>query len=325
MLTLCKPVTMRKHCIQWALWSLLLLMHVNIYAQVDFNKLGKGIDALPKTSIISLVQGTVVTTVFNDTLGSSAHKNTNVLALRVIDDSIYIPGDFLATAVLKVEYGHSSSALYQVDSIKLTVNYTKNAGSKYNALNYFNFNNAEYTRITVLRVEAPITVNGTNFDTKQVLELTNTLAGTCYYQLADNKKPTLVFTPAFPGTITDAQQVFWTFPANTYNNSVQLEWTWLENEMSSNYITNNSFDTALLFKKGATRIDLPGGPGVISSYNIPLLYDGIGKLYARVRGVNIMPGGSRSEGPWSTAKTFAYKGHNDSLNWQVTTTYAEEG
>ncbi len=288
--------------------------------------LGRGIDDPLSIDTISLAPGTVKAIEFKqDTGRSSAHSIKNVLALRVIEETDkYIPGDFTATAVLKVEYGHSPAQIYQIDSIKLSVNYTANADNKYNALNYFTFNNAEYTRITVIRTEAPTTVNGTSFDTKQVLMLTNTLAGSRYYQLGDNKKPVLSHTRPAANPIADAVPVSWTLPAYTYNNAVQLEWTWLDDQMQDSYMSNNVINTDLLFKNGATRIDLPGSAGA-GAYNIPLLYDGTGKLYMRVRAINMMPGGSRSDGPWSTVDTFAFHGHNDSLNWQATTTYSEDG
>jgi RHS repeat-associated protein len=290
------------------------------------SSLGKGIDDNPKFDTIALTQGNVRSLEFiQDTLYSLAHTITNVLALRVIEETDkYIPGDFSATAVLKVEYGHSSAEINQIDSIKLTVNYTKNAGNKYNALNYFTFKNAEFTRITVLRVEAPTTVNGNSFDTKQVIQLINTLAATRYYKLSDNKKPVLSYTTPPTSPVPDELPVSWAFPQHSNHNAAQLEWVWLENEMSGSYITNNVFDTALLFKTTSTRIDLPGGYSA-GNYNIPLLYDGVGKLFMRIRGVNIMPAGSRSDGPWSGVQTYAFNGHNNNLNWQVTTTYAEEG
>jgi RHS repeat-associated protein len=288
--------------------------------------LGNGIADPIITDTLSLVANTVKTTQYQqDTLYSSAHSIKNVLALRVVEEtSKFIPGDFTATAVVKIEYGHSATDIFQVDSTKLVVNYTKAAGTKYNALNYFTFNNAEFTRITVVRVDAPTTVNAVAFDTKQVLALTNSLLATRYYKLADNKKPVLTYNtpPALP--IPDALPVNWVYPARTNNNNTQLEWAWVENEMIDAYVNNNVFDTALLFKTGATRIDLPGGAGA-GSYSIPLLYGGAGKLFVRVRGTNIMPTGSGSEGLWSGVQSFDFGGHSDSLNFQVTTSYAEEG
>ncbi|PWU02589.1 MAG: hypothetical protein C5B52_05040 [Bacteroidetes bacterium] len=289
-------------------------------------KLGKGIDDPIITDTISLVQNTVKTTQFTqDTLYSQAHTIRNVIALRVIEETNkFIPGDFTAYVVVKIEYGHSASDIFQVDSTQLTVTYTKNAGNKYNAIHYLNFNNAEFTRVTVLRVNAPTTVNSVSFDTKQVLLLTNSLMGTRFYALADNKKPVLSYTTPSGGTVPDALSVNWVHPIHTNNNATQLEWTWLENELAGTYINGSVFDTALLFKSGASRIDIPGGAAA-GSYAIPLVYAGIGKLFFRVRGVSIMPSGSRSDGPWSGVQTFAFNGHNDSLNWQMHTAFAEEG
>lgn len=288
--------------------------------------LGNGINDPLVTDTISLVQSTVKTTEFRqDTAYSSAHSIRNVLALRIAEETDkYIPGDFSATAVLKVEYGHSSADIYQLDSIKLHVNYTKNEGNKYNALNYFSFKNAEFTRVTVLRIEAPTTVGGESFDAKQVLLLTNSLAGMRYYKLADNKKPSLSYTSPGSSPVPDQLPVSWTLPEHTQNNGVQLEWAWLEDEMKDSYTVGGVFDTSLLFKTSATRIDLPGAAAA-GNYDIPLLYDGTGTLYMRVRAVNQMPTGSRSDGPWSGVSTYAFGGHNSNLNWQMNTTFAEDG
>ncbi len=288
--------------------------------------IGTGIANMVITDTISLAANAVKTTqVRQDTIYSSAHTIQNVIAFRVVEEAPnFIPGDFTATVVVKIEYGHTSSDIYQVDSANLTVNYSKNQGNKYDALNYFTFNNAEFTRVTVLRVEAPMTVNSVSFDTKQVLLLTNSLVGTRYYQLADNKKPVLSYINPPAGPVPDALGVSWVYPDHTNNNYTQLEWTWLENEMSGAYLNGGVFDTSLLFKNGATRIDMPDGAGA-GGYTIPLLYGGAGKLFIRARGVTIMPSGSRSDGPWSGVQTFAFNGHNDSLNWQWTTSFAEEG
>ena len=288
--------------------------------------LGRGVPDPIITDIIPLVAGTVKTTQYQqDTLYSSAHTIKNVIALRVVEETNkYIPGDFNATAVVKVEYGHTPNDIYQVDSTKLNVTYTRNGGNKYNAINYFSFNNAEFTRATVVRVDAPQTVGGVSFDTKQVLQLSNSLMATRYYQLTDNQKPVLSYgTPAAP--VPDELPVSWVYPVHTDNNYTQLEWAWLPNGMSAGYLNAGGvFDTTLLFKNNSTRIDLPGAT-TAGSYNIPLLYGDTGVLYIRARAMNMMPSGSRSEGPWSGVQTFAFNGHNASLNWQATTSFAEEG
>lgn len=288
--------------------------------------LGTGIADPVATDTISLVPNTSKSRQFQqDTLYSSAHTIKNVIAFRVVEETVkYIPGDFTASAVMKIEYGHTPNDIYQIDSIVLTVNYRKHPDSAYNAIKYLYFNNAEFIRVTVLRVDAPTVVGSVSFDTKQVLQLTNSLIGTRFYQLADNKRPALSYTSPPTGFVPDALAVTWTYPLHTNNNYTQLEWTWLEDSMQYVYTNGNSFDTSLLFRNGATRIDLPGG-ATVGNYAVPLLYNGPGKLFMRVRGVNMMPSGSRSDGPWSGVRTFAFKGHNDTLNWQATTTYAEEG
>jgi RHS repeat-associated protein len=281
--------------------------------------LGRGIADPLLIDRIPIVQNTLHTLQYTSDANSYSHSIKNILGLRINEDtSLYIPGDFTATVVCQVEYDHTSAFANKIDSIKLTVSYTKNGGNKYNAINYFTFNSAEYSRIKVIRIDAPTVVGGVNFDAKQVLILTNTLAATRYYTMADNKKPTWNSSTA----TGDALNVSWTIPANTNNNTTQLEWAWLEDEMKSAYTTGSVFDTSLLLKTNSTRIELAAA---VTSYSIPLLYGGVGKLYIHVRGSNVMPSGSRSDGPWSGVQAYSFNGHNDSLNWQQTTTYAEEG
>ncbi|MBI3138218.1 MAG: hypothetical protein HYZ15_06510 [Sphingobacteriales bacterium] len=287
--------------------------------------LGKGIADPVITDTISLVQGLTKSTLYQQDIYSSAHDIRNVLALRVVEETPkYIPGDFTASVAVKLEYGHSVTDIYTIDSVLLRVNYKKEGGSKYDALNYFHFRNAEFTRATIVRVDAPTIVNGVGFDTKQVLLLTNTIAASRYYQLADNKKPVLSYTNPAPGTRIDSLLVSWTLPEHSQHNGVQLEWTWLEDELAGEYTNGASLDTVALFASNSTRIDLQIAASA-GSYDIPLLYGGTGRLYMRLRAVNTMPSGSRSDGVWSGVKYFSYAGHSDSLNWQATTTYAEDG
>ncbi|MBI5373721.1 MAG: hypothetical protein HZA79_16975 [Sphingobacteriales bacterium] len=287
--------------------------------------LGRGIADPVITDTISLVQGLTKSSSYQQDTYSLAHDIRNVLALRVIEETAkYIPGDFTATVAVKLEYGHSVTDIYTIDSVVLRVNYKKDGGTKYDALNYFHFRNAEFTRATVVRVDAPTIINGVGFDTKQVLLLTNTIAANRYYQLADNKKPVLSYTNPTAGAQIDSLLVSWTIPDHSLHNGVQLEWTWLEDELAGEYMNGASLDTAALFAANSTRIDLPSGAPA-GSYDIPLLYGGTGRLYMRLRAVNTMPSGSRSDGLWSGVKYFSYGGHSDSLNWQASTTYAEEG
>ncbi len=288
--------------------------------------LGVGVNDPVVSDTISLIPSTVKTTQFTEDVPySSAHTIKNAVALKINEETpLYIPGDFTARVVFKIEYGHTSSDIYSVDLASLSVSYNKDGSNKYNSINYFYFRSAEFTRITIDSVQAPTTVGGVSFDTKQVLLFINSLAGTRYYTLADNMQPALSYTNPSGGGVPDELTVNWVYPAHTDNNYTQLEWTWLENDLVSTYQNGPSFDTVSLFKNGATRVDLPGN-ATAGSYNIPLFYNGTGKLFVRARGVNLMPSGSRSDGPWSNVTYYSFGGHNTSLNWQVRTTFAEEG
>src|SRR5690606_33570867 len=84
-------------------------------------------------------------------------------------------------------------------------------------------------------------------------------------------------------------------------------------------------DPLLIFDNNATRTTI-----TTNSYNIPLIYDGKGTLFYRVRSVQIPSLGTRIETLWSSEYTgglgnFAFDGHQRNLNWQATISFAEEG
>lgn len=246
----------------------------------------------------------------------------NIISLSIKEGSpVYIPQDFSATVKVKINYGHSFASTQEL--IKdLVVDYKVAEGQKYNARQYFHFENAEYVKLTVMQVTAPV-LNGV--DMRNVLLLENEMRITRVFEL-----PATVPAPAF-GTpnpailninpVPDHVTVSWTWPANTGNNATQLEWNWIEDEMLGYYTTGNVLDYDLVFKN-SSRVDLEYNK---SSYDIPLLYNGVGKLYYRIRASNIKEIGGRNDGPWSQAAPLPFNGHNNDLNWQATTSFAEEG
>jgi YD repeat-containing protein len=243
----------------------------------------------------------------------------NIITLAVIEETpYYIPANFTATVGVKIEYGPSAASLNIIANQLLTVTYNKDEGIKYNAKNYFHFSGAEYVKITI--VQAPTgTVGG--IDLKNLLTLENEMRATRYYDMTVNTQPSsLSGTPPVSGD--DEFMVSWLFPASAANTHTQLEWTWVEDELITSYYTAGSLDVNLLFKNNSTRIDLPRN---ILSYKIPLLYGGTGKVYYRVRAVELHNDGSRRDAAWSTMQFQGFAGHNDSLNWQSTTAYSEEG
>ncbi|MBY0537295.1 MAG: hypothetical protein K2P88_15695, partial [Chitinophagaceae bacterium] len=290
-------------------------------SQVEQN-LGNPIFDNTSSEIIPLVNGaTSIRNYEHDGANSKMHLINNVVSFSVIEETnLFIPGDFSAAAKLKVEYGHTSTDIITIDTTTLQVSYTKNGTQKYSARNYLNLRNAEYVKVTLLALTAPTTVGGVSFDSKQVLRLENLMDVSRCYELGDNKILSLQVLDNPTSLEIDSVKVKWSIPANTNGNGVQLEWMWVD----SSLLSSSSSFLESTFKENSTRIDLPISRND-STYSIPLLYDGGGVLFSRVRAINILRSGSRSDGPWSNIASFSYAGHATSLNWQSTTTFAEEG
>jgi len=248
-------------------------------------------------------------------------KINNIVSFAINEETgVYMGVPFTVTASVRIQYGPDENNLSTVDS-SFTVSYDGRQGKTYDAKRYLSFENAAYVRITLLDdlVTDPSNVGG--IDLRKVLILENRMQITRYFQLSTNQSDLQVvgFTS---GTITDVLPVSWSWPAAAGQNYTQLEWTWIEDELEDYYKKSGVLDYGLVFGHNSTRIDLPRN---FLQYDIPLYYDGIGKLYCRVRAVNIHSSGSRNDGPWSNVMVTSFDGHSPELNWQVRTSFAEEG
>jgi RHS repeat-associated protein len=261
-------------------------------------------------------------------------KIKNIITLEIDEKNHqkFIPDNFTATVRVRIEYGASPSSLNTLTQ-DLTVNYKKGEGEKYNAKNYFSFDNAEFVRITV--TDQPTISPATfpsGFNPIDVLTLNNEMRFTQYFDLASAANVTFSSSAINDDDHPDELKVSWNPLLNKGLNAYQLEWTWLENEMAEFYTSGGVLNTELLFRNNSTRVDLPSN---FSEYSIPLYYDGRGKLYYRIRAVNVKPNGSRADGPWTLGTPYSFNGHGsetngtdvklNAFNWQVSTSYAEEG
>ncbi len=260
--------------------------------------------------------------------GEQYQKIQNVITLSVVEESSsFLSDNFTASVTFVVDYGPSATQITTSQSETLTVNYNKASGTTYSAKNYISFKNAAYVKVRVTGVTAPTLSNGVN--TLNVLLLTNEMRVRQYFQLGSGTalQPTITVTPSPTSPVPDDLPLSWSWPQGANLNQTQLEWTWVETELDGIYLNpDNSINYTLLFSHNGTRVDLPVGT---NGYHIPLFYDGQGTLYFRLRAINVKASGSPQVGPWSAVQTYGYQngflGHNDSLNWQVTTTFAEEG
>ena len=244
----------------------------------------------------------------------------NIVSFSINEASnSYIPEDFNASIVVKLEYG--TTGLTEEKNISFTVNYAKAEGAAYNARKYFSFEGAKYVRVSVVSFTPSVSALSNGVQVSDLLILENEMRVTRYYSLASTGN-----IPGFQGIAfnEDALSVSWELAEAAGHNQYQLEWTWLSNDMASVYYNSGTttVNTDLLFHNNATRVDIPYNTPL---YDIPLLYDGAGKLYYRVRGVNLMSSGTRVDGPWSDVQNYTFAGHGNDLNWQVNTSFAEEG
>lgn len=111
-----------------------------------------------------------------------------------------------------------------------------------------------------------------------------------------------------------------------------VEWTYIDKSAldKGRYNINGQLSPKLIFKNNATRVTTTA-----DTCMIPLLYDGKGSLFFRVRGVQEDPGGELITTLWSSefiseGGLGRYNivedslGHEWKLNWQASTTFAEE-
>ncbi|HKO81986.1 MAG TPA: hypothetical protein VJU78_16380, partial [Chitinophagaceae bacterium] len=122
-------------------------------------------------------------------------------------------------------------------------------------------------------------------------------------------------------------KVFWTKERTA--DEYDLEWSYIDSTAVGNYYYSgtSNFDPAKIFDDNASRVSIKR-----EDYKIPLLYDNGGILFFRVRSVQVKPNSQRIEANWSSdyiaqngLGRFDFEGHERNLNWQATTTYAEEG
>ncbi len=248
---------------------------------------------------------------------TASRKIQNIVTLKVIEETPhYIPTDFDVTLRVKVQYGKNIGDDIEQD---FSLTYRKGEGVKYNGKQYLVFEGSTSVRITIVGIiGTEPTFSG--FNIRDILRLENEMRITRYFALSTEGARRIPSSLSHTLS-TDQLEVSWTWLSRAGNNYTQLEWTWLEDEMASYYFKNGVLDYDLLFNSNATRIDLPVATG---SYKIPLLYDGVGKIYYRVRASNIS-NVARSDAEWSPVQNYSFAGHDDLRNWQVRTSFAEGG
>jgi hypothetical protein len=288
-----------------------------------FSQTKDGIPDLPLTGKLmgsSLYAGSFDVRTFTPGLEQS-YKIKNVITLSLKEESpIYLTADFKAQVKLKIEYGHTPGAVNTINNHLLEVEFKKNGGTHFAAKKYLHFEGAEYVKVTLLEAPSVVAGNIGSVNLTDLLIIDNEMQVTRFFELSNQASdlvPLFVSVNASSQNPNDELPISWQWKNEARNTHTQLEWTFVEEET----IMPFPIDHEQLFRSNATRIDLDH---TVNNYNIPLIY-GKGTIYFRVRPVVIKEAGLRTDGPWSSVGTFNVDGQNQSLNWQSSIQFAEDG
>ncbi|WP_207516079.1 RHS repeat domain-containing protein [Longitalea luteola] len=169
-----------------------------------------------------------------------------------------------------------------------------------------------------------ITASGNLSDYRDALLLTNEIMVNREYNFScTNNAIQQIFANTATVSTKGELNVYW--QPERAADEYDLEWAYIDELSLDNYKTNNNPDPKKIFRNNATRVSLTK-----ESYNIPLLYEASGRLFYRVRAVQVKRDGQRIESVWSSDYAngmgpYLFHGHDSTFNWQASTTYSEEG
>ncbi len=269
-------------------------------------------------------------TLYPTILNANNDKITNVVSL-LIDEALIgnIKTDFTASVKIKIDYTLVNGNTGSIASTTLNISYTKAGGLKYDARQTLKFDQCRRVQVTI--IDVPIT-NAT-WNVWDVIIIENRMLRKRDYVFDYN---TASLTPSHPSTVAvDADELMVSWSSNPLDANgkthIDIEWTWVDAEALGGYQNSSSqFDADLIFKNNASRVSIDRSK---NNYKIPLIYDGAGRLFYRIRPFQVRENEQVINGNWSAIGTngiLFYEraingGHQENLNWQTTTSFAEEG
>lgn len=258
-------------------------------------------------------------TVVDSSLISTTYRSENKVSLSIDEASLaMIQGPFNASVGLHIEATMGNNSIVAYDTV-LRISFV--TGTPYVREHAFFLKNA-------YRVKATITSAATNagWNVWELLKVYNEISSQIAFSFSCtiNAVTNISHEGLSSSTTSDQLNVSW--PNSVGADEYDLEWTYIDSSALSSglYGAPGSPTPSLLFDHNASRVTVK-----TTSYPIPLLYDSRGHLFFRVRSVQLNAAMQRVEAEWSTAPTalgrFDFDGHERKLNWQATTTFAEDG
>lgn len=248
------------------------------------------------------------------------HRIRNLVSVGIEEESpYYVQTDFTVTVTLNIKKYDNTHTLVDDDDKAFTINYKKGDTARYNAIQYLPFEGAYEVKVKILSIDS----GSVTWPVSRVLRVDNQLTATRDYVFSCTAAVSSLAT-TFDNTNKELT-ASWADP-NAGQTEYDLEWAWIDESALDDYKDGGgNFVQDKLFVNNATRVTISG-----QSYNIPLMYDGSGRLFVRVRPAQVRYSGQRVEGAWTWQNSgspvyYSYGGHEEDLNWQASTSFAEEG
>ncbi|HTA81721.1 MAG TPA: kelch repeat-containing protein [Bacteroidia bacterium] len=266
---------------------------------------------------------------YGTSLWSTIEKNisvTDVVSLELNEDTArFLIGDHSFRADVEITY-YSAAGVPDSLAKSLYIRYDSAKAKRFNFRSSFKFNGGYKvtTRILAVYLDGTMIYTLSPYFPKVFTLAEDIYINRIYYFNCSS--------PMLPMHSYDAtnQRLIINWTHVTGANEYDLEYTFYDD---SSYVikhdtTNSYSDFGFLFKGNATRVTIQG-----CEYAFSLIYNP-GRIFYRIRPIHYDSVGDRIEGAWSSDTScvfryyknqFNWHGHENSLNWQYTAAFAEQG
>lgn len=253
-------------------------------------------------------------------------KYDNTVSLVVNEETTtFLKSDFTCKVTVEITYIDVQGNTIGPINKDLIVTYKKGSGTKYDARQYYYFKNARQVKVKIIGIDT----YGATWNILPYVKLENRMIA--YRDYNFNCQLPVSYEDRI--ATDDALKIQWIHSSEYGATHYDVEWSWIDNNALDKYKTIISGDLVpdarLIFRRNATRVTIDK---TNLEYTIPMLYDGEGRLYYRIRPVQYRENGDVVNGAWSVTEKvstdyyYEFTGHeNNQLNWQASTSYAEEG
>src|SRR5215203_2839628 len=284
-------------------------------------------DSIKVGKVVSVADSVFYNSALKPTILRTNSVN-NVLSFRINEYSgLVLPDSFRVELKTRIYYTNNNNLRDSIKEKIFTIDYNK--FRSYKARDIYFLQNAY--RIDVKIISVTITYAATN-KVLPLLELENKLlvnrdyvmnpvSGNqmnCSANAIRQIKADISTIPVY-GEL----KIYWT--PNQVADKYDVEWTFIDKSAldAGRYNKDGVLNANLIFKNNATRVTTTADICMI-----PMLYDGQGTLFYRIRGVQEDPSGELITTLWSSdlgaLGKYDFTGHETYLNWQATTSFAEE-